>query len=335
MRVLIPHDLAPDTRPPPASRIALLEGSSMGTSWSVKLPLPGPVDLAALRRAIVAELDQVIAEMSSWEPDSDLSRYNRAPAGSWHALPEGFRTVLDCALAIARASGGAFDPSIGPVVNLWGFGPGGTPADEPPPDRIAATLDRCGWQRIGIEPETGRVQQPGGLYLDFSGIAKGFAVDRVAARLRAAGYVSFLVEVGGELCGAGMKPDGTPWWVQLEQPTDRPTGDGGDTLVALHGLCVATSGDSRRHVLSRSGRRLSHSIDPRSGRPVPDRVAAVSVLHPSCMQADAWATALTVLGPEAGLALAAEQDLAALFVLRGPAGFSELPTPALNALLDL
>jgi thiamine biosynthesis lipoprotein len=178
------------------------------------------------------------------------------------------------------------------------------------------------------------VLQPGGVQFDLSSVAKGFAVDRVSHALRDLGAADHLVEIGGELRGSGTKPDGSPWWVALDQPA---AGDAGDpaceTIVALHGLSVATSGDAQRY-FERDGRRWSHTIDPRTGRPVSDRLAAVTVLHPSCMRADALATALTVLGPDGGLDYATACGLAARFVIRRARGIEERITPAFAAMLE-
>lgn len=259
-----------------------------------------------------AQLDLVVVQMSHWLSDSSLGRYNSASAGSWHALPAEFYTVMRCALDVAVLSEGAYDPTAGAIVNLWGFGPGGgfASADFAPPTEaaIGAALADCGWQRICFDAEQ-HMFQPGGLQLDLSSIAKGYGVDLLARYLHAHGIDHFLVEVGGELRGAGMKADGQPWWVSLEEPSS----DASPTLVALHGLSVATSGDYRRS-FEHAGRRYAHTLDPRNGYPLSDGVASVTVLHKDCMLADAWSTALTVMGVEAGLVCAQEHGLAVRFL---------------------
>ena len=173
-----------------------------------------------------------------------------------------------------------------------------------------------------------RALQPGGLQIDLSGVAKGFAVDCVAGELERLGIVSHLVEIGGELRGRGGKPDATPWWVAIEGMPPLP-----EVVVALHDLAIATSGDAQRF-FTHAGRRFSHTIDPRSGEPVSDRIASVTVLHRRCMCADALATALMVLGPDEGLAYAAARGIAARFVVREPGGPQERATPAYAAMLD-
>ena len=279
------------------------------------------------------ELDAVVREMSPWEPLSDLSRCNRAAAGTWTALPPAFAQVLRCALEIAEATDGAFDPTLGALTDLWGFGPRPFSGAPPEASEVARVREAAGWRRVTLDGD--RLFQPGGLRLDLNGIAKGFAVDQVAAALDRAGARSYLVEVGGELRGTGAKPDGQPWWVELERPP--AANDGVRTLVALHGLSVATSGDYRRF-FEHDGRRYAHTLDPATAAPVANPTAGVTVLDRSCMRADAYATALTVMAPDAALAFAAAHGLAAMILARGPlgvaGGLEERLSPALSAMLD-
>ena len=336
-RVLVPAAL--DIRSlatPAAASIERLRGGTMGTSWSVALRRPAGAALAEIRRGIERELDRVVAEMSHWLPTSHLCRFNRADAGTWCDVPDGFYTVLAFALELAQHTDGAYDPTIGRLVDLWGFGPcpmqlPGVPKDA----ELAPALTASGWHRVVLCHARRRARQPGGLHLDLSSVAKGYAVDRVTACLDDFGVASALVEIGGELKGRGVKPDGTPWWVAIEAPPGASDDGGGPatTIIALHGLAVATSGDYRRFV-EIDGRRFGHTVDPRSGRPVTNALASVTVLHPSCMQADALSTLLTVLGPEAGMAYAERHDVAALFILReARGGFSERLSPAFAAML--
>lgn len=327
-RVLIPQDLPP-ALPAAGGRLLELQGLSMGSSWSVKLIADGSTNESALQQAIEQELARVVEQMSTWEPDSDLSRYNQAPAGSWWRLPAEFQQVLRCAVQAAADSEGAYDPTIGPLVNCWGFGPAPPRSEPPSVAEIDAARTQVGWPRMQFDPESGKLQQPGGLYLDLSAIAKGFAVDQVFRRLQREGIVHCLVEVGGELRGLGCKADGSPWWVALERPQDAPQIP--ETLLALHGLSVATSGDYRRF-FEHAGRRYAHTIDPRSGYPASTALASVTVVHPECMVADVLATILTVLGPEQGFDYAAERGIAALLLIREAEGLSERITPALAVL---
>jgi thiamine biosynthesis lipoprotein len=328
-RVLVPLLAEPPPRPVGGAVLAL-GGQTMGTTWSVKLVAPPTANAAALTAMAQRALDCVVQEMSPWESLSDLSRYNRAAAGSWTALPPAFAQVLRCALEIADQTHGAFDPTLGALVDLWGFGP--RPFHGAPPEAgdIADARDTTGWRRLVLDDDS--LFQPGGLRLDLNGVAKGFAVDQVAAALDRAGARSYLVEVGGELRGTGVKPDGAPWWVELERPPIA-NDSGPRTLVALHGLSVATSGDYRRF-FEHDGRRYAHTLDPVTAAPVTHPTVSVTVLHPDCLRADAYATALTVMPPDAALAFAAAHDLAALILARGPAGLEERLSPALAAMLD-
>lgn len=318
----------------------------MGTTWSVRLVAPAADiqrdPLVDLQAGLQQQLDRVVAQMSHWEADSNLGRFNRAAPGSWHTLPAEFFEVLAFALAVADASGGAYDPCAGALVNLWGFGPDrrfDQPGFIPPSEQQRSALRAVPARRIELDRATRQACQPGGVELDLSAVAKGYGVDCLARYLDQQGIAHYLVEVGGELRGAGTKPDGQPWWVALEQAG---AGDDlGDTLqpapmvLALHGLAVATSGDYRRY-FKRGTQRFSHTIDPRSGAPIDNGLASVTVLHADCMAADAWSTALTVLGPQAGLGLAEQQGLAARFLVRDEAsgGFGEYLSSHLTAMLD-
>ena len=296
----------------------------MGTSWAVKLLRPDRLEEAAIRHAVETALGQVVREMSTWDPHSAISRYNRAEAGSLHDLPEQFRTVLACGLRIAAISAGAFDPTIAPVTDIWGFGPNGNPAEPTDLQQAEHARRRVGWARLQLE--RGSLLQPGDVALDLSGIAKGYAVDRVTEDLLRLGVGSLLVEIGGELRGHGVKPDLSPWWVALERP---PGADAlPETIVALHGLAVATSGDYRRFT-THGPDRFAHTMDPRTGRPVRNATASATVISRTCMEADAFATALLVLGAADGMKLAEQQDVAALMVERTEFGFREHASPAL------
>src|SRR4051812_25085945 len=192
------------------------EGETMGTTWSVNAVLTKGADDRAIDRGIQAEVDRVVAQMSTYEQDSDLSRFNRAAPGTWQVLPPEFYGVLRYAIALAKDSGGAYDPTVGPLVNLWGFGPDRHPHEAPTPAAIAAAQARVGWNRIRLDDAGHRAFQPGGVYVDLSSVAKGFGVDQVARFLDRAGVSAYLVEVGGELRAHGRKPDGTPWHVGIE-----------------------------------------------------------------------------------------------------------------------
>lgn len=330
-RVLIPPMTGAPERPP-SDLIWSLSGETMGTTWSVRLvPPPGAAqgDFAA---AVEEELARIVAVFSPWEADSEISRFNAAPAGTW-ALSDDFWALLTQALDLADDVSGAVDPSLGALVDLWGFGPPGPrsvllplPSDE----EVEAVRAVSGWQKLRLHREAQAAIQIGGMKLDFSGIAKGHAVDRVSDRLSALGATSHLVEIGGELKGRGVKPDAQPWWVEIEAVAGSPAPR---TVAALVDLAMATSGDGRR-AFTHEGRLYSHTLDGATGRPVDNGLAQVTVFDASAMRADALATALTVLGPIEGPELAEALGLAAHFTERTPDGLIERMTPAFAAMLD-
>ncbi|MCP1470569.1 thiamine biosynthesis lipoprotein [Sphingobium sp. OAS761] len=290
----------------------------MGTSWNIHAVDPPAGCADAVRQMLSGIIDQ----MSNWEADSVVTRFNSAPVGGWMTLPPEMLTVLRAGLDMAALSDGAFDPAIGRMVDHWGFGP--LPGASSGP----CYSERAPWRCVEIGQD--RARRIADVTLDFSGIAKGFAVDMLADLLRRSGVADFLVEIGGELRGEGIKPGMQPWWVDVEAPPGLivPT-----LRIALCGLSVATSGDYRRFRIEEE-KRLSHSIDPATGRPIPADVASVTVLHESAMMADAWATAITVAGPEKGMALATREGLAARLVRRDGDRGIEYMTPALAAMLD-
>lgn len=319
-QVVIPAALA---RPPALARAAeclLLVGESMGTTWQVRVPAPATAE-TDLRRAIDETLGIVVRQMSHWEPGSDLSLFNAAGVGTAVDLPDLLFDLLVRAQRVAAETGGAFDPTAGALVQRWGFGSDRARlhADFRTPEshEIDVVRARGGWQRLLLEPAARRAYQPGGLQLDLSAIAKGFAVDLVSQRLQQAGFASHLVEIGGELRGAGIKHDAEPWWVALEPPESDSKLD--EVLIALCDRAVATSGDYRNHHQS-GGLQYSHTIDPRSGHPVDNALASVTVISEECWHADALSTALTVMGLEEGAAFADQHGIAARFVRRTESG---------------
>ena len=330
-RVLVPSMEGAPPRPP-SDIIRALDGQTMGTTWSARVIAPPGVDEAAIRTAIEEELAAIVAVFSPWEPDSEISRFNAAPEGMW-ALSDPLWTVLNVALDLGDETNGAVDPTLGALVDLWGFGPPGprsallpVPSDQ----EIEAARKVSGWRKLRMHRDAQAVMQIGGMQLDFSGIAKGYAVDRVSDLLTAMGATSHLIEIGGELKGRGVKPDAQPWWVEIERIEGSPAPR---TIAALFDLAVATSGDYRR-AFTHDGRLYPHTINGETGRPVDNGVASVTVLHASAMMADAYATALSVMGPVEGSEYAEAAGLAAHFVTRTEAGLVERMTPAFIAMLD-
>ncbi|WP_328984906.1 FAD:protein FMN transferase [Thiorhodovibrio winogradskyi] len=312
-----------------------LKGRTMGTSYSVQVARPpSDLDRAALQQSIAEELARINARMSTYDPDSWLSRFNQSDSTDWFAVPPELARVVAEAQRISHLSGGAFDVSVGRLVNLWGFGPEFHLDRTPTPEAIAETLAVTGYHSLKVraDPPALRKTQTE-LYVDLSAIAKGYAVDRLAELLAARGVTDYLVEVGGELRAAGRHPQ-RPWRVAIERPANERLKSGGRAVfrvVPLRDVAMATSGDYR-NFFEQDGVFYSHTIDPASGRPVDHRLASVSVLDESCMRADALATALLVLGPERGLALAKEQGIAAFFIERSESGYQARMSPAFEQL---
>lgn len=298
-----------------------LHGPTMGTRWSATVDLDAAVDLAALRQDLAAAVKQVDEQMSPWKPDSDLLRLNRAPVDAWVHLPAEMLEVLVCALDIHRLSAGAFDPGVGALVDAWGFG-----AVRDAPDAVAIHTARQAAPRsthacLELDLHAGRARKRAPVQLDLCGIAKGYAVDRMAAVLLQHGVPHALVALDGELRAVGCQASGVPWAVALESPEAGRRAVHG--VIELEDMAVATSGDYRRY-LEVGDARLTHNMDARRAAPVNNAVASVTVLARSCMHADAWATALLVAGPGEGLAMAQRRGLEALFLLRRAEGLVEM-----------
>jgi thiamine biosynthesis lipoprotein len=328
-RVAIPPTLSPAALFRPHGEVHALEGAAMGTSWHVRFVGPAAA-VPALRRAIIQILDRVVAHFSPWEAGSELNRFNATTPGAWHAASPDFAKVLGSALRIAEQSGGACDPALGGLVDLWGFGPVPRGPDIPAPSAVEQALETSGWRHIDHDRLDQKFARRGFVRLDLCGIAKGHAVDLVTRALREGGIAAALVEIGGELSGYGIKPDGTPWWVAVDGEVA-----GEEPLrVALHGIAIATSGSER--CFAHAGKSYSHTIDPHTGRPIDNGMISATVLHESCMQADAYATALLAMGPNAAIAFAERHSLAALIRYRVHAtdAIMERVSASLQAMLD-
>ncbi len=318
----------------PAPPDSVLTGHTMGTTYTVRITGCAPADCGARQHAAIeAMLEAQEQRFSHYREDSEISRFNRHGDSAWFPVSAELAELAELAAAISELSRGAFDISVAPAVNAWGFGPpAALSGNSALPD--AATIAGAG-QAIGYRNLQIRLSPPAlrkllpQLQLDMSAIAKGHAVDQLAYLLEDSGHRNYLVEIGGELRTAGVRADGTPWRVGLEAP------DGGlpvQFIITPGSNAVATSGDYRNFFV-RDGTRYSHTLDPLSARPVNHGLAAVSVIAPSAAQADALATALLVLGPERGLVLATEQHIAALFTLRSGTELQTRATPELAAYL--
>lgn len=333
-RVLLPLTMQAPRALAVGARYLNVRGFTMGTSWQVQAYLaPEQADEFActLHAELQTRLDHIVQQMSPWEAESDLSRFNRADAGTWHTIPAAFFEVLQHAQFVAQQTQGAYDPSIGHLANLWGFGHTGKVTQAPSFEAIEQARRHTAWHRLELDAERQRVRQPGQLHLDLCSIAKGYAVDDLARYLTHLNIGSYLIEVGGELRGLGCKPDGQAWWVELEEVPSLHASN--SSVVALHGLSIATSGDYRRY-FTVDDQRYSHSIDPRTGYPVQHHLASVTVLHAECMIADALATAMTVLGPVQGMDYARQLHVAARFLIREGETLKESCSPVFLQMME-
>jgi thiamine biosynthesis lipoprotein len=295
-------------------------GSVFGTTYSVRV-VPGtnvdPSRRRALQQAVVDTLESVDASMSSWRSDSELERFNHSGVEPFAASPS-LLQVVAAATDISERSGGAFDVTVGPLVEAWGFGPQ-LVTDEPDAATLVGLRKRTGWRLLEIDTAAGTLRKRNpDVEVDLAAIAKGYAVDRVGAALEGLGEGRFLVEIGGEVLARGRAVGDRSWHLGIETPD--PDRRSIHAVIGLEDVALATSGDYRSFRLDSSGRRLSHTIDPRTGRPVDHALASVSVVAPTCMEADAWATALNALGPTEGLATATREGLAVLFIERAADG---------------
>jgi thiamine biosynthesis lipoprotein len=291
--------------------------------------LPKGMTAADLQQQVDSRLDAINRQMSTYLPDSEISRFNRYADDGWFDVSPETALVVDAALDISRKTNGAFDITVGPLVNLWNFGPNRQPSRIPSPDEIAAAKSRVGYERVAVrrEPPALRKSRPD-VYLDLSAIAEGFAVDEVAALLDRHGVRGYLVDIGGEMRARGHKPDGTLWRIGIERPLRSAREI--HRVLALADCALATSGDYRNY-FEWQGRYYSHEIDPSTGWPVNHALASASVLADQCMTADAWATALMVLGPERALEFANRQKLDVLLIMRDGDGFIEKATTGFAA----
>ena len=306
-----------------------LTGNTMGGTWSVKLPrLPSSQTADSLTRTIQARLDYVERQTTTYRDESDLMRFNHGVQTDWQAVPIDLAAIVATALDLSEQTAGAFDVTVKPLVDLWGFGPkpAGVRTGHVPTDaEIAAARQHVDYHLLHarLSPPALKKDDPA-LTIDLSAIAKGYAAGQIAAGLDALGATDYLVAVGGELRARGQSSLARPWRAGVEVPT--PDTHRVLCRVQLRDTALSTSGDYRNFA-DLAGHRYSHEIDPHTGRPVTGDLASVSVIHPDSDRADALATALMVLGPKAGYELAVRQNLAACFVLRADREFKTLITP--------
>ncbi len=317
--------LAACDQAPPDTTVRLA-GSTMGTSYELKLaPNPGQIIPADLKNRVDTLLARINQIMSTYDPNSELSRFNRNPSTDWIAVSPELHQVVAEGLRISDLSNGAFDITVGPLVNLWGFGPEPRHDQVPSDEAIVQARERVGYWRLqSREQPPALKKERADLYVDLSALAKGYGVDQLTALVETTGITNYLVAIGGEIRAKGHNGKNQPWTVAIEKPV--PGQRAVERLIRFGDRSVSTSGDYR-NFFEQNGRRYSHLIDPHTGRPVPQTLASVTVISDRSMEADAIATALMASGPEPGFQLASEHHLAAFFILVKPDGFQERYTP--------
>lgn len=291
-----------------------LHGKTMGTGWSLIIASPPPgLDSEQLQRQVEAMLEHINSLMSTYRADSEISSFNRQQSTQWFELSPETVGLLQAAAAIHRESGGAFDPTVSSLVDLWGFGPGLPLQGIPDASQVEALLRHSGMEKLQIDAQGGRIRkQTAQLQIDLSAIAKGYAVDELAALLEIGGISDYLVEIGGEIRTAGSNSEGRAWRIAVEQPLAGERRRAA-RILKVSGAAIATSGDYR-NFFEHQGKRYSHIINPASGWPVTHNPSSVTVIADDCLSADAWATAYTVLGKERGLKLADALQMAVMFL---------------------
>ena len=292
-------------------------GKTMGTTYSVKTTSLPPVDLQSL---IDSKLEDVNDQMSTYRKDSELSRFNQQKSTKWFSVSKETASVAYEAEQISKKTEGAFDSTIGKLVNRWGFGPDGRATKIPSDNFIKEHLENSGWNKVKVRLDPPALKKSNkDLYVDYSGIAKGFGVDQIADLLESYGIHDYMVEVGGEIRTAGSKY-GSAWKIAIEVPEN---GRHIFSVIQLHDAALATSGDYRNY-REENGERLSHLIDPTTGKPIKHKLASVSVIAESSMKSDAWATALMILGEKEGLRLAKANKIKIFMIIRDALAFAAL-----------
>ena len=313
----------------PPGQVYEFIGLTMGTSWSVLINAEAlPLSRQQLKAEFDAILNRVNKETSTYLPESELSRINDTDGADWLTVSASLMHVLQAAQDISRSTQGAFDVTIGPLVNLWGFGPGQDLA-VPGEEHIDAALRLVGYENLDLDPAASALKKAhGGIQIDLSAIAKGYGVDEIADYLDWLNLDNYLVEIGGEIRARGVNLDDITWQIGIEKPVAEQRAV--QKIIKLESMAMATSGDYR-NFFEQDGIRYSHTIDPRTGRPVTHDLASVTVLHPSAMLADAWATGLLVLGPDEGYTTALENGLATYFIVHDDEGLREKFTPGFKS----
>lgn len=314
---------------------AHITGNTMGTYYSVKLVAQSKqLDaIEGLQSKLDTLLDEVNQQMSTYQKDSELSIFNQEQNVNGNVISSDFAHVINGALSISEQTNGAFDITLGPLVNLWGFGPQARPDNVPSTEQINQLSQSVGYRYLSlsnINKDFVLTKAIPELYVDLSAIAKGYAVDKLSLYLQEQGFENFLVDIGGEIRIKGINVQGAAWRIAVEKPQSGQRSS--QIKLALNNVAIATSGDYRNYY-EVDGKRYSHTIDPDTGRPINHKLVSATVVHDNCMMADGYATALMVLGPEKGLEFAKQQGLAVILISKSAEGFNSEMTAAMQQYL--
>jgi len=314
---------------PAAPQIDKIQGHTMGTTYSVLWPAHQDISASQVQLDIDQLLVKINSQMSTYQGDSELSIFNASPAPYEQTISPQFAQVIAQSLSLNDLTQGYFDISVGPLVNLWGFGPDLKSLVAPTQDQLTEARSRVGLQAISLQDL--KLAKTDTRYLDLSAIAKGFAVDEVANLLDGLMIPAYLVEIGGEIRVKGQKPQGKPWKVAVEAPdfNERRV----QKILPLQDVSMATSGDYRNY-FEENGQRYSHSINPFTAKPIKHQLASVTIIDESCARADALATAMLVMGEEKAKAFAVQENIRGYLIVRTPTGFTEHLTPAFERWLN-
>lgn len=317
----------------PASTATALDGKTMGTFWRVSVIGVDEAKAQALRAKVQAQLDADDRLLSTWKNDSALMRFNHAADTRPWPVSEAMADIVTLSLRIGAKTHGAMDITVGPLVNLWGFGPDKQPVATPDAQAIAAAKARTGLQHLQVINQSGRQflqKDIPDLFVDLSTVGEGYAADHLARLMEQEGISRYLVSVGGALVSRGMNGEGKPWRVAIQKPTDRENAV--QAIVDINGHGISTSG-SYRNYYELDGKRISHVIDPQTGQPITHKLVSVTVIAPTALEADGWDTGLMVLGPEKAQQVVREQGLAVYMIVKEGEGFKTWMSPQFRTFL--
>lgn len=317
----------------PASTATVLDGKTMGTFWRVSVIGVDEAKAQALRAKVQAQLDADDRLLSTWKNDSALMRFNHAADTRPWPVSEAMADIVTLSLRIGAQTDGAMDITVGPLVNLWGFGPDKQPVATPDAQAIAAAKARTGLQHLQVINQSGRQflqKDIPDLFVDLSTVGEGYAADHLARLMEQEGISRYLVSVGGALVSRGMNGEGKPWRVAIQKPTDRENAV--QAIVDINGHGISTSG-SYRNYYELDGKRISHVIDPQTGQPITHKLVSVTVIAPTALEADGWDTGLMVLGPEKAQQVVREQGLAVYMIVKEGEGFKTWMSPQFRTFL--